>query len=161
MKYRSTAVALALIGVLVARGAAAQTATQTVAFEVQAINQISVTGSPSLIINSASAGGAPTAATASASYDITTNGTNEKITAQLDTDMPTGVTLSASLAAPSTGTSAGAKSLSQTTAQDMVTGISTESQTGLAINYTLNATAAAGVVPAGTRTVTYTITAGP
>ncbi|MDB4911752.1 MAG: hypothetical protein JWO39_2575 [Gemmatimonadetes bacterium] len=43
----------------------------------------------------------------------------------------------------------------------MVTGISTESQSGMAINYTLNATAAAGVVSAGTRTVTYTITAGP
>jgi hypothetical protein len=161
MKHRSTALALALIGVLAARGAAAQTATQTVAFEVQAINSITVTGSPSLIINSVTAGGAPADATASASYDITTNGTNEKITAQLDTDMPTGVTLSASLAAPSTGTSAGAKSLSQTAAQDMVTGISTENQAGMAINYTLSATAAAGVVPPGTRTVTYTITAGP
>ena len=41
----------------------------------------------------------------------------------------------------------------------MVTGITKLAETGLAISYQLDATAAAGVT-SGTRTVTYTITGG-
>lgn len=133
--------------------------TQDVSFEVQAINQIAFTGSPSLVISTAPAGSAPTSATANATYAITTNETDRKITAQIDSDMPAGTGLAVSLAAPSGAASAGAVSLS-TTAQDAVTGISTINASGLNVTYTLSATAAAGVVPAGTRTVTYTITAG-
>jgi len=130
-----------------------------VTLEVQAINQIAFNGSPSLVISSATAGSAPTSATASATYDITTNDTDRKITAQLDSDTPAGVTLSASLAAPSGATSAGAVPLTMT-AQDVVTGINTVSASGLGVTYTLSATAAAGVLPSATRTVTYTIIAG-
>lgn len=139
--------------------AEAQQATQDVTFEVQAINQIAFTGSPSLVISSATAGGAPTSATANASYAITTNETNRKITAEINSALPAGVTLSVSLAAPAGGASAGAVSLG-TTAQDVVTGISPVNASGLGVTYTLSATAAAGVVPSGTRTVTYTVTAG-
>ena len=135
------------------------TATQQVSFEVQAISQLSFTGSPSLVISTATAGSAPASATANATYAITTNETSRKITASLDSDMPAGVTLSTNLAAPSGATSAGATSLSAT-ARDVVSGISTVSQSGLNVTYSLSATAAAGVVPAGSRTVTYTITAG-
>lgn len=151
-----TSAALLLVS---AHIACAQTATQTVSYQVAATNTISVSGSPSLVINTATAGSAPTAATASATYAITTNETNRKITATLDLAMPSGVTLGMSMAAPTGGTSAGTVTLS-TVAQNMVTGISTLNQSGLAITYTLNATAAAGVVPAGNRTVTLTITAG-
>jgi hypothetical protein len=139
--------------------ARAQTGTQDLNGEVQAINQIALTGSPSLVISTAAAGSAPTSVTANAAYAITTNETNRKITAQIDADAPAGVTIAASLAAPSGGTSAGAVLLS-TTAQDVVTGISTVSTSGLNVTYTLSATAAAGVVPSFKRTVTYTITAG-
>jgi hypothetical protein len=139
--------------------ARAQTGTQDLNGEVQAINQIALTGSPSLVISTAAAGSAPTSVTANAAYAITTNETNRKITAQIDADAPAGVTIAASLAAPSGGTSAGAVLLS-TTAQDVVTGISTVSTSGLNVTYTLSATAAAGVVPSFNRTVTYTITAG-
>lgn len=142
-----------------AAGAQAQTGTQDVSFEVQAINQIAFTGSPSLVINTATAGSGPASASASATYAITTNETNRKVTAELGSAMPAGVTLSVSLAAPAGATSAGAVSL-DTNAQDVVTGVSTVSASGLNVTYTLSATAAAGVVPSGTRTVTYTITAG-
>ena len=139
--------------------AAAQTATQDVSFEVQAINQLAFSGSPSLVISTATAGSAPTSATANATYAITTNETGRKITAEIDSDLPGGTALSVSLAAPSGGTSAGAVTLS-TIAQDVVTGISTANASGLNVTYSLTATAAAGVVPAGTRTVTYTIVTG-
>jgi hypothetical protein len=154
---RYAAPVVALLALSAARASAQ--ATQDVSLEVQAIDQLSFTGSPSLVISTATAGSAPTSATANATYAITTNETNQKITAQIDSDTPAGVTLSASLAAPSGGTSAGAVQLS-TTAQDVVTGISTVNASGLNVTYTLSATAAAGVVPSTTRTVTYTIVAG-
>jgi hypothetical protein len=155
---RFAAPALALVA-LSAGKAAAQSATQDVSFEVQAVNQLAFSGSPSLVISTATAGSAPTSATANATYAITTNEADRKITASIDSDMPAGTALSVSLAAPSGGTSAGAVPLS-TLAQDVVTGVSTVNASGLNVTYTLQATASAGVVPAGTRTVTYTIVAG-
>ena len=72
MKFRSIAVA-AVCAVAASRAAFAQTATQTVTFQVDAINQIAVSGTPSLLINAASAGGAPTTVTASgSSWSVTT-----------------------------------------------------------------------------------------
>ncbi|HET7228506.1 MAG TPA: hypothetical protein VFJ16_00755 [Longimicrobium sp.] len=159
MKIIRFAVPALAIVALSAGKAAAQQATQDVSFEVQAINQITFSGSPSLVISTATAGGAPTSVTANATYAITTNETNRKITAGLDSDMPSGTSLSVSLAAPSGGTSAGSVELG-TTAVDVVTGVSTANASGLGVTYTLQATAAAGVVAAGTRTVTYTIVAG-
>src|SRR5947209_11234432 len=94
----------------VAPAAAAQD--QTVSIEVQSINQLSFTGSPSLVISSGVAGNAPTSATANVTYAVTTNETDRKITAQIDQAPPSGLTLSASLAAPTGGTSAGAVALS-------------------------------------------------
>jgi len=138
--------------------AEAQSATQNVSYEVQAVNTISVSGSPSLTISAAVAGSAPTSATASGTYAITTNESNQKITAAIDAAMPSGVTLAVLLGAPA-GASASSVNLS-TTAQNAVTGISTLNASGLSVGYTLSATAAAGVVAQGTRTVTYTIVAG-
>jgi hypothetical protein len=160
MKARNVAATLAIAAsVFAAKDASAQTATQTVSYEVAAVDQISVSGSPSLVVNTATAGSALTSATASGAYAVTTNGTNRKITASLDSNMPSGVTLTVSLGAPSNAVSAGTVTLS-TTAQDVVTGISTVNESGLSIGYGLSATVAAGVVPAGNKTVTYTITAG-
>ena len=160
MKTIRYAAALAVAAsALAAHDASAQTATQTVSYEVAAINEISVAGSPSLVINDATPGSGLTSATASGTYAITTNQANRKVTAQIDSNMPSGVTLSVTLAAPTGGTSAGAVNLS-TVAQDVVTGVSNVNQSGLSIGYELSATVAAGVVPAGNKTVTYTITAG-
>ncbi|HEX2091901.1 MAG TPA: hypothetical protein VHG28_05830 [Longimicrobiaceae bacterium] len=159
MKVLKYTAAIALLVPALASTAAAQNGTQSVGYEVQAINQISITGSPSLVISTATAGSAPTSVTGSGSYAITTNQTNKKVTAQIDSNMPSGVTLSVTLAAPSGATSAGAVTLS-TTPVNAVTGISTVNQSGLSVSYQLAATVAAGVVAASSRTVTLTIADG-
>ena len=149
---------LALI-VSASSAASAQTATQTVTFQVDAINQIAFTGSPSLVINTATAGSNPTSATAAASWAVTTNQTGAKITASIASNMAAGLTLSVDLSAPAVGTSAGAQSLS-TTAVDLVTGITKLAQGSRGVTYSLAATPVADVVSSSTRTVTYTITGG-
>ena len=156
--YR-TAVALAFVA-FAAVSAQAQTATQTVTFEVKPINQIAFVGAPSLTITTAVAGSAPTSVTdATATWAVTTNQTTAKITASIPLAMPAGLTLSANLTAPAVGTSAGLTALG-TVATDMVTGITKTNGSLLGITYQLDATSAAGVVASGTRVVTYTITGG-
>lgn len=153
---------LAALGFLtiVSAGVAAQTATQTVTFQVDAINQIGVTGAPVLHITTSVAGTAPASVTSSGStMALTTNQTNAKITAALSASMPAGVTLSAGLAAAAGAASAGIKPLG-TTAVDLVTAITHVNASGLTLTYQLDASAAAGVVTSGTRVVTYTITGG-
>lgn len=155
MNVRHVAMAL----VFGAISAQAQTATQSVTFQVDAINQISLSGSPSLVINTATAGSNPTQASAAASWAVTTNQSGAKITASINSAMPAGLTLQVNLSAPAGGTSAGAQTLS-TTAVDVVTGITKLAQSGISVGYTLDATPAAGVVSSTSRTVTYTITGG-
>lgn len=158
LKFAAT-LAIAASAFAVQDASAQQTAQQVVSYEVAAVDQITVSGSPSLVINSATAGSTLNSASASGTYAVTTNGANRKITAAIDTNMPTGVTLTVSLGAPTGATSAGTVTLNNV-AQDVVTGISTVNQSGLSISYGLSATISAGVVPAGNKTVTYTITAG-
>lgn len=148
-----------LVGVTTA-AAAQTTATQTVTFQVDAINEIAFAGAPSLLINSATAGSAPTSATSAvATWAVTTNQSNAKITASINAVMPAGLALSANLAAPAGASSAGLQSLS-TVAVDVVTGITQIAASALGVTYQLDATAAAGVVASQSRTVTYTITGG-
>ena len=157
---RRSALALALLTITAAGSASAQSATQTVTFAVNAINQIAFTGSPSLTITTATAGSQPTSANdVSASWAVTTNQSNAKITASLGSAMPAGLTLSANLAAPSGATSLGLKALG-TVAVDLVSGLTKQAVSGLGVTYTLDATAAAGVVASSSRVVTYTITGG-
>jgi hypothetical protein len=157
-KYRFTFALLALAAF--APAIQAQTANQTVTYAVNAINQIAFTGAPSLTITTAVAGSAPTSVTdATASWAVTTNQTTAKITANIPLAMPTGLTLSSSLTAPTLATSAGFQALG-TVAVDLVTGITKLAQGSLGVSYKLDATAAAGVVASGTRVVTYTITGG-
>jgi hypothetical protein len=147
------------IALCATNAASAQTATQVVTFEVAAINQISFSGSPSLLINAAVAGNDPTSANNSvAKWAVTTNQSNAKITASIDADMPAGLTLWVSLGAPVGSTGIG-NSLS-TTSVDLVTGITKLAQSNLSVLYSLDASPAAGVVASTTRTVTYTITGG-
>lgn len=159
MFARRSAFALALV--LGASGLAkAQTATQTVTFAVNAINVISVSGSPTLTVTTAAAGSAPsTVSDATSNWAVTTNQTGAKITASIASNMPAGVTLSVNLAAPTGATSNGSLALS-TTSADLVDGITKVAQNALSVTYTLAATAAAGVVSSSTRVVTYTISGG-
>ncbi|MHB0937190.1 MAG: hypothetical protein ACYDCO_03120 [Armatimonadota bacterium] len=140
---------------------AANSATQTVTYEVSAINEISVSGNPgALTVSTATAGSQPNSVSdSSTTYAITTNGTSMKITGAINTNMPANTTLSVNLTAPTGGTSAGATSLS-TVAADLVTGITTLAESGKTIAYTLSATVTAGVVGSASKTVTLTIAAG-
>lgn len=151
----------ALIVVAAAASASAQTATQTVTMQVDAINLVSVAGTPSLTISAAVAGGAPTSVTSTGNtWAITTNQSNAKITASIPTAMPSGITLSANMGAPAgSGTSAGYQTLG-TAAIDLVTGITKLNETGLSLSYKLDATSAAGTLSSTTRVVTFTITGG-
>ena len=160
MKLSRSLYMTAILTVAAALSASAQTATQTVTFQVDAINQVAVTGTPTLAITAAVAGGAPTTVTSAGNtWAVTTNQTGAKITASIASNMPTGLTLSANLGAPTGATSAGLKSLS-TVAVDVVTGITKLNQSAMTLTYQLDATSAAGVITSTTRVVTYTITGG-
>jgi hypothetical protein len=154
------AAAVALV-VVAAPLFAGSSATQTITFSVDAINEIAVSGNPgALTISTATAGSGPDTVTdSSTTYDITTNQSGQKITAAIGSPMPNGVILKVRLTAPVGATSAGLVTLT-TSAADVVTAISTLNQAGLGITYTLSATAAAGSMVADTRTVTLTITSG-
>lgn len=145
---------------LAASAAGAQTQTQTVNFSVVAINQLAVTSTPvSLTVNSATAGNDPAPVSdASSVWSITTNQTNTKVSANIPSDMPAGVTLSVLLGQPAGATSV-SRDLASGTAQDLVTGITKLKALALPVTYTLTATAAAGVA-SGSRVVTYTLTPG-
>ena len=158
MTFRSLAVFLAIAGA--SRLARAQTATQVVRFQVNAVSQIAVSGTTApLVINSASAGSAPTSVTSSGStYAISTNEVNQKITASLDQALPAGVSLEVSLAAPGGAASAGSVALGTANA-DVVTGISSLAASALPITYRLSATPVAQF-SASTRTITFTIVSG-
>lgn len=159
LRLAAVLAAAASVSAFAAIDASAQEATTTATYEVTAVDEISVTGAPSLIVNSAVAGSGLTSATASGSYAVTSNGTGRKITASIDTNMPAGLTLSVSLAAPTGGTSAGKKALTSI-ATDVVTGITQLNESGLAITYTLDAALSAGVVASANKIVKYTITTG-
>jgi hypothetical protein len=153
-------VLVALLG-LTALTMAANTAQQTVTYEVTAINEISVSGDPgNLVVNTATAGSEPTADTdATTTWAVTTNESSKKMTGSINTAMPANVTLEVNLTAPTGGSSEGDVTLSDSDA-DLVTAISTVAESGLTITYTLSATIAAGTVAQAQKTVTLTLTDG-
>ncbi|HAY36851.1 MAG: hypothetical protein P8H65_04345 [Rhodothermales bacterium] len=136
--------------------AQANVASQQVTINVNEIAVISVVGNVSMTINAATAGQAPDAVTASSTYHMTTNGSDKKITGELDVNMPTGLTLNTTMAAPTGATSEGKKSLS-TSSVDLVKSITRVRGAGLALNYQAVATVDAEPDTV-VRTVTYTIT---
>ena len=138
----------------------AQTASQTVMYSVGPSSRASLSGSAApLVLSRPMAGQGKTSASVGGStYAIATNETNQKIRASLSRPMPSGTSLSVSLAAPS-GAATIASATLGTTGVDVVTGVSSVSASDLPITYTLNAGASAKMT-AGTRLVTYTITSG-
>ncbi len=137
---------------------AGPTTTQTVTYEVQVITEISVSGNPgALTIDSATAGSAPNSETDNTTtYAITANKAGTTITGEINTDMPANTTLTVSLAAPTGGSTAGAKSLS-TVATLLATCVAPVAEAGNSITYVFSATVAAGVVPSDSKTVTLTV----
>jgi hypothetical protein len=134
--------------------------TQTVTFAVNAINQISFAGAPSLTVTTAVAGSDPTSAVdATSTWAVTTNQTGAKISASIPSVVGTGLTLKVNLTAPAGATSAGLTALG-TVSVDLVTVITKEKGSALNATYQLDATPAAGVVTSATKVVTYTISGG-
>lgn len=161
MNVSRITLATAALVLTAAASAQAQTANHVVTYQVGAINQIAVTGSPSLTVSTATAGSAPGSVTdATSSWAVTTNAANKKLTAAINTAMPTGVTLEINAAAPAGATSSNYQTLG-TSAVDVVTGIAAVNASGLALTYRLSATLAAGVVSSASKTVTYTLVTGP
>jgi hypothetical protein len=159
MKNSRTMIMSALLVIAAAGSASAQTATQDLTINIQAINKITVAGGAhTLTINTATAGNAPDDATWTTSWAITTNQDNMKVTASIGSAMPSGTALVVSLGEPTGATPAGDVSLDNT-AKDVVSGISKLNESSLPLTYTVSATAAAGVQSIA-RTVTYTVTTG-
>jgi hypothetical protein len=123
---------------------------------------LSVSGSPATMkVSTAIPGAGLTPVTdASTKYTLIELASgHHEITAEINTAMPAGVTLTVDLAAPSGATSVGPVALG-IAAHPVVTNISTAFASST-ITYQLSATPAAGVVPAQSRTVTFTIVATP
>jgi hypothetical protein len=137
----------------------AQTATQTVTFSVVPASQVALSAATAPLSVRASSRTAPTSASvAGTSYGITTNETNQKITASVDQPMPAGLTLSVALTPPPGAVSAGSTPL-RSSAADVVTRISAVSARELPIVYALSGTAVNSSAPSARRVI-YTIVAG-
>jgi hypothetical protein len=129
----------------------------TVTVQVNAINEIAISGgSKTLTINAAVAGSNPTSVTnAQCNLAWTTNETSKKITVATNVSSPN-FTLKVEGTSVSGGTSAGQVTLTDS-AQDFVTGVA-ETIGNCTLFYTASATAAQGT-GSDVHTVTYTITA--
>jgi len=136
---------------------ASDTASQNVNLTVTEVNEISLGGATvPLTVGTLSAG--TLTGTIGSTYSITTNSaTSKKITAQLGGALTSGLTLSTSLQAPSTGVSPGSPVALSTTAVDVVNSIEPVSAAGLTITYTSTATVAVAAGVQAPVAVTYTI----
>jgi len=173
---------LMLLGVTIL--GASDSVTQNIIINVKDIAVLNVTvGSVTLEVNApvkANAGDSPVVSTSvDGGYlrytSIVESGKTRKITAQLDTDVPTGLALKLSVTAPSGGTGTLGSpasddddddeiTLSKDTAQDIITGISsgwtgTETTSGAKLTYSLEITDGSKLnITNPTITITFTLT---
>lgn len=114
-----------------------------------------------LTVQTVLAGNEPAPIVDSAStYSVTSSTSSQKITASLDGALPPGVSLAVKLEAPSGATSFGMVTMT-TQQQDVVANLPVGSSSNLRITYRFTGTLAAGVVPTGSRSVTFTLKPGP
>lgn len=165
MKLTKALAMVALLFMGMVNVASAQSDNHVVNVEIQAINEIAIAGDVSLSVSTATAGSDPTAATGGTTYSITTNdnGGTTRITASTSLDPASlgdgpgnDLALKVTATAPTGGTSAGTVTLG-TTAANVVTAMDAVSQSGVALGYTLSATAETGQLTSTAITVTYTI----
>jgi hypothetical protein len=132
--------------------------TTTINYSVAAINELNLDGGPySLLSETAIAGEQPDWDTHQGTYDITTNcaANGKKITAQINSDMPTGVALFFDMDGPA-GSSSAPDYLSAT-AVNIITGIDASADSNRIFFIDLEVTVEAGVV-SSSRTLTVTLT---
>jgi hypothetical protein len=156
---KSLVLAMVVLSTMLAVNAFAATyANQTITFEIMEISQISVSDNPGPLVISLldEFGDLVSATDATTTYDITTNEVSQRITGELSSSMPNYTTLEVALDAPTGGSSSGQVVLT-TSPQNLVTGISTLSETELTIGYEFSATIAAQHIHESYRTVTLTI----
>lgn len=147
--YGTTAGGITILLLLLAQPVRAQVAALTLSGDPQA-----------LVISTAVAGFGPDPAwDEGTTYSLTITETS-RIEAQLDSPLPTGVTLRVQLEPPPGALGAGAVTLS-TTAQVLASSIPAGIYSGLGIRYELRATVGAGVVALSSRRVKYTVVGTP
>ncbi|MBL9127664.1 MAG: hypothetical protein JNL97_08455 [Verrucomicrobiales bacterium] len=149
---------LKTLAILAASGSlalAADTAVQRLNFQIRPFVDIQVADTAlSLVIDNIALGGIGKA-TASSSYSLVNNKTNQKITASLDARMPQETKLQLVAAAPSGAQSSGDVELSDK-AVDIAVKVNQVNQKDLNLAYTFTASEKAGTEPF-VRTVTYTV----
>ncbi|MFH1454026.1 MAG: hypothetical protein ABIH00_08645 [Armatimonadota bacterium] len=134
---------------------AASTDTQTVYYEIDAINELVMDADFTLTVNSAIAGSEPMVTAWWKYYAITTNDTGKKITAAINANMPDNTELKVKLWSPGSSTE-GLKILT-TTAQDMAGGIEAVVDSSVGYIVSLTATVAAGLPADSSRAITFTL----
>jgi hypothetical protein len=127
------------------------------------IGIVTVGAAPALLrVNAAVAGFEPNPVTGTSTITVKAAKANkpQKITVALNAAMPAGLTLTLDMTVPTGATDQGTVTLDATARALMgnITNLTAETET---LTYTFSATAAAGVVAAQSRTVTFTITAWP
>ncbi len=159
---KSLAAAILSVGILSLGQSAfsADTAEQTINITVPVVNEITVSGAASLVVQTPAAGAGFADVTNSlTTYAITTNQSNKKITGALAAAMPTGLKLFVHLNVPSSTGSAATnvpeQEMTDGTIKDLVTGISSVNDASSVIDYRLSATAQAA---SGSPTATMTFT---
>jgi hypothetical protein len=148
-----------VLGTLASSVATAQTATQQIGIEIRPINKLAVVGSTSFVIPAKKTAGPASVSLASASYAVTTNEDNRRITVALDEAMPDGVTLTMKMDAPTGATTNDAVVLS-TAPQTAVNGISRLNAGNLNISFALTTSDRAVVPDTTVRTVKVTLVSG-
>jgi hypothetical protein len=127
--------------------------------EIRPINRLAVAGTTTFTIPAKKAGSG-TVISAVATYAITTNEDNRRITVAIDEPLPEGVTLKMKMDAPA-GAQAAEEITLSTSPQIAVSGISRLNARELAIDYSLTAGSSAVVPTATTRTVKVTLVSAP
>ena len=124
-------------------------------------NSITLTSLGTLTISVATPGGQPVSSTNNTGkYSVNAVSGRMKVTAQLDSPLPSGVTLTITLSAPSGAVSLGATALS-TSSQNVVRYIPVGDYTNLSVNLQLSSSVTAGVVPPNTSHITLTLVDDP
>lgn len=140
--------------------ASAQTAAQVLTLAVNSTSLFTVSGNPAaMTISTATAGQNQLVSVVenSTTYSVTHNSsTPKRITAAMDVNLPTGITLQVSLASGK-GVSDGLTTLSTTTVE-VVNGIVHGADKNNVITYTFSALASAGDLPGTTRNIIFTLT---
>ncbi len=131
--------------------------TTTVNYSVAALDSINIDDAAvTLDLTTDEGDGTFTDASATATYDCSTNAAAMKITGAIDSDMPAGMTLTANADATGLGTSAGPQTISASAA-DLVTAISASAANDLNLVFNLDAPITQAAT-SGSRTFTLTLT---